>query len=64
MSTTGPVHVSLEGLSSSEDMICRALRDLAARGLCVPVYGGALAISPASGLRTLERFSCRCLWMT
>ena len=49
MSTTGPVHVSLEGLSSSEDMICRALRDPASRGLCARVYGGALAISPASG---------------
>src|SRR6202789_3680580 len=35
--------------STSEDTIRRALRDLAAQGLCARVYGGALAISPASG---------------
>jgi DeoR/GlpR family transcriptional regulator of sugar metabolism len=35
--------------STSEDTIRRALRDLAAQGLCTRVYGGALAISPASG---------------
>jgi DeoR/GlpR family transcriptional regulator of sugar metabolism len=34
--------------STSEDTIRRALRDLAAQGLCARVYGGALAISPAS----------------
>jgi DeoR/GlpR family transcriptional regulator of sugar metabolism len=34
--------------STSEDTIRRALRDLAAQGLCARVYGGALAI-PASG---------------
>ena len=33
---------------TSEDTIRRALRDLAERGLCKRVYGGALAISPAS----------------
>jgi DeoR/GlpR family transcriptional regulator of sugar metabolism len=35
--------------STSEDTIRRVLRDLAAQGLCARVYGGALAISPASG---------------
>jgi DeoR/GlpR family transcriptional regulator of sugar metabolism len=35
--------------STSEDTIRRALRELAAQGLCARVYGGALAISPASG---------------
>ena len=35
--------------STSEDTIRRVLRDLAAEGLCARVYGGALAISPASG---------------
>jgi DeoR/GlpR family transcriptional regulator of sugar metabolism len=35
--------------STSEDTIRRALRDLAAQGLCARVYGGALAVSPASG---------------
>src|SRR5260370_12547778 len=34
---------------TSEDTIRRALRDLAAQGLCTRVYGGALAMSPASG---------------
>jgi DeoR/GlpR family transcriptional regulator of sugar metabolism len=33
---------------TSEDTIRRALRELAERGLCKRVYGGALAISPAS----------------
>ena len=33
---------------TSEDTIRRALRDLAEQGLCKRVYGGALAISPAS----------------
>src|SRR5580698_7021983 len=33
---------------TSEDTIRRALRDLAERGLCKRVYGGALAILPAS----------------
>lgn len=35
--------------STSEDTIRRVLRDLAAQGLCARVYGGALAISAASG---------------
>lgn len=35
--------------STSEDTIRRVLRDLAAQGLCARVYGGALAVSPASG---------------
>src|SRR5271163_3578844 len=35
--------------ATSEDTIRRVLRDLAAQGLCARVYGGALAISPASG---------------
>jgi len=34
---------------TSEDTIRRVLRDLAAQGLCARVYGGALAMSPASG---------------
>ena len=33
----------------SEDTIRRDLRDLAARGLCERVYGGALSIAPESG---------------
>src|ERR1700748_1187024 len=33
---------------TSEDTIRRALRELAEQGLCKRVYGGALAISPAS----------------
>ena len=33
---------------TSEDTIRRALRELAERGLCRRVYGGALAMSPAS----------------
>lgn len=39
---------------TSEDTIRRVLRDLAAQGLCARVYGGALAMSPASG-SALER---------
>jgi len=35
--------------SASEDKIRRDLRDLAAQGLCQRVYGGALAMSSASG---------------
>ncbi|WP_180899428.1 DeoR/GlpR family DNA-binding transcription regulator [Martelella soudanensis] len=35
--------------SVSEDTIRRDLRDLAARGLCERVYGGALPIAPARG---------------
>ena len=35
--------------STSEDTVRRVLRDLAAQGLCARVYGGALAIAPASG---------------
>ena len=34
---------------TSEDTIRRALRDLSAQGLCTCVYGGALAMSAASG---------------
>ena len=37
-----------EDFSTSEDTIRRDLRDLAARGLCRRVYGGALPLSPAS----------------
>src|SRR5271156_6010833 len=37
-----------EAFSTSEDTIRRDLRDLAGRGLCRRVYGGALPISPAS----------------
>ena len=37
-----------EEFSTSEDTIRRDLRDLAARGLCQRVYGGAVVISPAS----------------
>ncbi|TNB49868.1 DeoR/GlpR transcriptional regulator [Martelella lutilitoris] len=33
----------------SEDTIRRDLRELAARGLCERVYGGALPVAPASG---------------
>lgn len=40
---------------TSEDTIRRALRDLAAQGLCARVYGGALAISPASGSAVQRR---------
>ncbi|MEO6300794.1 MAG: DeoR/GlpR family DNA-binding transcription regulator [Paracoccaceae bacterium] len=36
-------------MNLSEDTIRRDLRDLAAQGLCVKVYGGALKVSPASG---------------
>jgi DeoR/GlpR family transcriptional regulator of sugar metabolism len=41
--------------STSEDTIRRALRDLAAQGLCARVYGGALAISSASGTNLQRR---------
>jgi len=37
-----------EVFSTSEDTIRRDLRDLAGRGLCRRVYGGALPVSPAS----------------
>ncbi len=37
-----------EIFSTSEDTIRRDLRDLAGRGLCRRVYGGALPLSPAS----------------
>jgi DeoR/GlpR family transcriptional regulator of sugar metabolism len=37
-----------ESFSTSEDTIRRDLRDLAGRGLCRRVYGGALPVSPAS----------------
>src|SRR5271166_4314208 len=38
-----------EAFRASEDTVRRDLRDLAGRGLCRRVYGGALPISPASG---------------
>jgi len=37
-----------EAFSTSEDTIRRDLRELAGRGLCRRVYGGALPVSPAS----------------
>ena len=37
-----------EAFSTSEDTIRRDLRDLAGRGLCRRVYGGALPVSPTS----------------
>ena len=37
-----------EVFATSEDTIRRDLRDLAGRGLCRRVYGGALPVSPAS----------------
>jgi DeoR/GlpR family transcriptional regulator of sugar metabolism len=37
-----------EAFATSEDTIRRDLRDLARRGLCRRVYGGALPLSPAS----------------
>jgi DeoR/GlpR family transcriptional regulator of sugar metabolism len=37
-----------EIFATSEDTIRRDLRDLAGRGLCRRVYGGALPVSPAS----------------
>jgi len=40
---------------TSEDTIRRTLRDLAGQGLCARVYGGALAISPASGSAVQRR---------
>ncbi|WP_207486049.1 DeoR/GlpR family DNA-binding transcription regulator [Arenibaculum pallidiluteum] len=40
---------------TSEDTIRRDLRDLAARGLCQRVYGGALPISPSQGTATRRR---------
>ncbi|MBV8472126.1 MAG: DeoR/GlpR transcriptional regulator [Hyphomicrobiales bacterium] len=36
-------------LGATEDTVRRDLRELAARGLCRRVYGGALPLSPASG---------------
>jgi DeoR/GlpR family transcriptional regulator of sugar metabolism len=36
-------------LSLSEDVVRRDLRDLAAAGLCLRVYGGALPVSPVAG---------------
>ncbi len=38
-----------QAFAASEDTVRRDLRDLAGRGLCRRVYGGALPISPASG---------------
>jgi DeoR/GlpR family transcriptional regulator of sugar metabolism len=47
----GRVHATdlAREFQTSEDTIRRALRDLAAQGLCTRVYGGALAMSSASG---------------
>jgi len=46
----GQVSASLlaKEFSTSEDTIRRDLRDLASRGLCQRVYGGAVVMSPAS----------------
>lgn len=44
-----------EEFSTSEDTIRRDLRDLAARGLCQRVYGGAIVISPASTPITVRK---------
>ena len=38
-----------EAFGASDDTVRRDLRDLAARGLCRRVHGGALPLSPASG---------------
>ena len=44
-----------EAFATSEDTIRRDLRDLAGRGLCRRVYGGALPVSPASQLGSSPR---------
>ena len=38
-----------QAFDTSEDTVRRDLRDLAGRGLCRRVYGGALPVSPAAG---------------
>jgi DeoR/GlpR family transcriptional regulator of sugar metabolism len=43
-----------DAFSTSEDTIRRDLRDLAGRGLCRRVYGGALPVSPASSSRQVR----------
>src|ERR1700679_3285899 len=43
-----------EAFGASEDTIRRDLRDLAGRGLCRRVYGGALPVSPASSSAELR----------
>jgi DeoR/GlpR family transcriptional regulator of sugar metabolism len=42
-------------LSLSEDIVRRDLRDLAAAGLCLRVYGGALPVSPVFGTTHARR---------
>src|SRR5271169_5549879 len=44
-----------EVFATSEDTIRRDLRDLAGRGLCRRVYGGALPVSPASSSAEVRR---------
>ena len=44
-----------EVFSTSEDTKRRDLRDLAGRGLCRRVYGGALPVSPASSSAEVRR---------
>jgi DeoR/GlpR family transcriptional regulator of sugar metabolism len=50
LSANGQVSASLlaKEFSTSEDTIRRDLRDLASRGFCQRVYGGAVLVSPAS----------------
>ena len=50
LTAEGQVSASLlaREFSTSEDTIRRDLRDLASRGLCRRVYGGAVLVSPAS----------------
>jgi DeoR/GlpR family transcriptional regulator of sugar metabolism len=50
LSRDGQVNATVlaTGFSTSEDTIRRDLRDLAAKGLCQRVYGGAVLMSPAS----------------
>jgi len=50
LSRDGQVNATVlaEEFSTSEDMIRRDLRELAGRGLCQRVYGGAVVISPGS----------------
>src|SRR5258708_30217300 len=50
LGANGQVSASLlaKEFTTSEDTIRRDLRDLASRGLCQRVYGGAMLVSPAS----------------
>ena len=49
LGANGQVSASLlaKEFTTSEDTIRRDLRDLASRGLCQRVYGGAVLVSPA-----------------